>query len=170
MTSIDPDAKWALVTGAASGIGAAFADRLAERKFGLRLVDKQHDALMAVTRDIEARHAVPVMPVVADLQSTADQDAMVDAITGSPALDLLINNAGFGEPRLFKNVAPENHVAMLQVHVVAPVRFSRAALPAMIARKEGGIINVSALTLDGVLSSTLGRLQLPGIGIPTNST
>lgn len=134
-----------MITGAASGIGAAFAAKLAERKYALRLIDKQRDALMTVTRDIEARHAVTVVPMVADPQSTADQDAVIDDITGSPALDLLVNNAGSGEPRLFHNIAPESHVAMLQVHIVAPVRFSRAALPTMIARKKGGIINVSAI-------------------------
>jgi uncharacterized protein len=145
MTSTDPETKWALVTGAASGIGAAFAASLAARNYGLWLVDKQHDALMALTRDIEARHGVPVTPIVADLQSTADQDAVIAVIAGAPALDLLINNAGFGVPDLFQTILPESHVAMLQVHVVAPVRFSRAALPAMIARKKGAIINVCSM-------------------------
>lgn len=145
MTSIDPDAKWALVTGAASGIGAAFAAKLAARNFGLWLVDKQHDALMAVTRDVEAQHGVPVKPILADLQNTAGQDTVIDVIETSPSLDLLVNNAGFGEPRLFESILPESHVAMLQVHVVAPVRFTRAALPAMIARKKGTIINVCSM-------------------------
>lgn len=145
MTSTGAESRWALVTGAASGIGAAFAAALAARKYGLWLVDKQGDALMAVARDIEARHGVSVTPIVADLQHTADQDTVIDAIERPPGLDLLVNNAGFGEPRLFKNIAPENHVAMLQVHVVAPVRFSRAALPTMIARRKGAIINVGAL-------------------------
>ena len=80
MTSNGADTRQALVTGAASGIGAAFASRLAERKFGLLLVDKQHDALMAVARDIEARHGVPAKPILADLQNTADQDAVIDVI------------------------------------------------------------------------------------------
>ncbi|MDP1748714.1 MAG: SDR family NAD(P)-dependent oxidoreductase [Reyranella sp.] len=145
MTSIDPDAKWALVTGAANGIGAAFAARLAAQNFGLWLVDKQHDALMAVTRDIAARHGVTVTPVVADLQKTADQDAVTEVIAQAPGLDLLVNNAGFGDPDLFQTVLAESHVAMLQVHVVAPVCFSRAALPAMIARKKGAIINVCSM-------------------------
>ena len=145
MASTDSEAKWALITGGASGIGAAFASELAARGYALRLVDKQRDALAAVARDIEARHAVPVVQIVADLQNTADQDEVIEDIAGSSALDLLINNAGFGEPELFKNVAPENHAAMLQVHVVAPVRFSRAALPAMIARNQGAIINVGSL-------------------------
>jgi len=145
MTSNGADTRQALVTGAASGIGAAFASRLAERKFGLLLVDKQHDALMAVARDIEARHGVPAKPILADLQNTADQDAVIDVIESSPGLDLLVNNAGFGDPRLFEQVPPEQHVAMLQVHVMAPVRFSRAALPAMIARRKGAIVNVCSL-------------------------
>lgn len=145
MTSIDPDTKWALVTGAASGIGAAFAANLAARNFGLWLVDKQHDALMAVTRDIEARHDVPVKPIVADLQKIADQDAVIAVIAQAPGLDLLVNNAGFGDPDLFQTVLAESHVAMLQVHVMAPVRFSRAAMPAMLARRKGAIINVCSM-------------------------
>lgn len=145
MTSVDPETKWALITGAASGIGAAFAAGLAVRNYGLCLVDKQHDALIAVARDITARHGVPVTPIVADLQSIDDQDAVIDFIAGAPALDLLINNAGFGAPQLFHTNRPESHVAMLQVHVVAPVRFSRAALPAMIARRKGAIINVCSM-------------------------
>ncbi len=139
------DARWALVTGAASGIGAAFAAQLAARKYGLWLVDKQGDALMAVARDLETRHGVPVKTIVADLGSTADQDAVIDVIESSPGLDLLVNNAGFGDPRLFERIPPENHVAMLQVHVMAPVRFTRAALPAMIARKKGAIVNVCSM-------------------------
>ena len=71
MTSNGADIRLALVTGAASGIGAAFASRLAERKFGLLLVDKQQDALMAVARDIEARHGVSAKPIRADLENTA---------------------------------------------------------------------------------------------------
>jgi len=147
MTSNGADIRQALVTGAASGIGAAFASRLAERKFGLVLVDKQQDALMAVARDIEARHGVSAKPIRADLENTADQDAVIDVIESSPRLDLLVNNAGFGDPRLFEQVPPERHVAMLQVHVMAPVRFSRAALPAMIARRKGAIINVCSMSL-----------------------
>ena len=145
MVSIDPEMRRALVTGAASGIGAAFAARLAEEKYDLWLVDKQDGSLVALARDLEERHGVTVTPIVADLRNDADLDAVVDVVSSLPALDLLINNAGFGEPALFHDVAPENHVAMLKVHVVAPVRLCRAALPAMIASKKGGIINVSAL-------------------------
>lgn len=145
MTSVDPETKWALITGAASGIGAAFAAGLAARNYGLWLVDKQHDALVAMAQDIATRHGVPVTPIVADLQSVADQDTVIDFIAGAPALDLLVNNAGFGAPQLFHTNRPESHFAMLQVHVVAPVRFSRAALPAMIARRKGAIINVCSM-------------------------
>jgi len=145
MRSSDPETKRALVTGAASGIGTAFAARLAQRGHSLWLVDKDGERLATVTRDLEARQGVDIVPIVADLRRETDQDAVVDVIAQLPALDLLVNNAGFGEPGGFHGIPPENHVGMLQVHVMAPVRFSRAAVPAMITRRKGAIINVCSL-------------------------
>lgn len=145
MRSSAPETKRALVTGAASGIGAAFAARLARRGYSLWLVDKDGEPLATVTRDLQTRHEVDIVPIVADLRRETDQDAVVDVIANLPALDLVINNAGFGEPGGFHKIPPENHAGMLLVHVMAPIRFSRAAVPEMIARRKGAIINVCSL-------------------------
>ncbi len=145
MRSRDADTKLALVTGAASGIGAAFAARLAQRSYSLWLIDKDSERLAAVCRDLQARHGIDIVPIVADLRKEADQDAVIEVIANLPALSLLINNAGFGEPGTFHELPPESHESMLQVHVMAPVRFSRAAVPAMIACRKGTIINVCSL-------------------------
>ena len=135
----------ALITGAASGIGAAFAGQLAARKARLWLVDKKHDRLMGVAKALQAEHSVCIETIHADLSESAAQDAVVDVIARYPDLDLLVNNAGFSIPGFFRRMASERQVAMLQVHVVAPTRFCRAVLPAMVKRRSGAIINVCSM-------------------------
>ena len=135
----------ALITGAASGIGAAFASKLAARKARLWLVDKDRDRLTGVTKALEAEHDIRVEAIHADLGESSGQDAVVDVIARQPDLDLLINNAGFSIPGIFRRMASERQVAMLQVHVIAPTRFCRAVLPAMVKRRSGAIINVCSM-------------------------
>lgn len=145
MTSTRPAIKSALITGAASGIGAAFARRLAAQQVRLWLVDKQGEALTALADELNAAHGSDVNPIRADLRDPADQETIVKTIESLRELDLLINNAGFGSPASFHTLAPEKHDEMLQVHVMSPVKFCRAALPAMIGRRNGAIINVCSL-------------------------
>jgi short-subunit dehydrogenase len=144
MSRNNREIRSAFVTGAAHGIGAAFARRLAATRTALQLIDKDGDALMALADELRAGGAV-VEPIVADLSSAVGQDLVVSALAEQAQLDLLINNAGFGRPELFHVQAEHQILEMLHLHVTAPVRFCRAALPAMIARRNGAIINVCSL-------------------------
>ena len=100
--------------------------------------------------------APAVEPIRAALRDPADQELIVKTIASIRELDLLINNAGFGNPASFHTLAPEKHVEMLQVHVVAPVRFCRAVLPAMRKQQSGKIVNISSGT---ALNGSAGRIH-----------
>jgi len=158
MASTRPMIKSAFITGAAHGIGAAFARKLAAENVQLWLVDKERDALMALATDLKSRGAAAVEPIVANLGNAAGRDAVVDILNDLPPLDLLVNNAGFGSSGPFHEHQREEMLAMLQVHMSAPARFCRAALPAMVARRKGAIINVCSLAqllpLSGIYGAT----------------
>jgi short-subunit dehydrogenase len=135
----------ALITGASSGIGEAFARRLAAEGFDLTLVARREDRLRALAEELSAAHGIQAEALAADLSRDEEIDRLVAAIQTRPDLTLLINNAGFGTRGDFAEVEPERHLAMIRVHDLATVALSRAALPGMIARGGGGIINVSSI-------------------------
>lgn len=141
----DSRLRTALITGASSGIGAEFARQLAARGYSPILVGRRADRLADVAAEIKAKYAITAEPLVADLEQDADVRAVAERIAGLPALDLLVNNAGFGIGRPFAEADLAGQLAMLKVHVVAPNHLARAALPGMIARGSGGIINVASL-------------------------
>ncbi len=137
--------RTALVTGASSGIGEAFARRLAEEGFGLVLVARRKDRLEALAAELRASFGVFVEVLVADLARHDEIDRVADKIRGLETLEMLINNAGFGVPGPFAEVDLERNLDMISVHVVATMCLCRAALPGMIRRKCGAIINVSSV-------------------------
>ncbi|HKS98782.1 MAG TPA: SDR family oxidoreductase [Rugosimonospora sp.] len=134
----------ALVTGATAGIGAAFARALAGRGYDLVLVARDADRLAATATDLGQRYGREVTLLAADL-STPDGCASV-ADRAAEGLDLLVNNAGMTLNRSFLRspVADEERLLALNVHAV--LRLTHAALPAMVARGRGGIINVSSVS------------------------
>jgi uncharacterized protein len=146
-------AKTALITGASSGIGAAFARRLAAEGYALTLVARREERLAALARELELLHGVAARYLVADLSGPPGLEQVERHIASpgarSPArlvgLDLLINCAGFGARGDFVDSDIYRQVEMIQLHVVASTRLTRAALPGMIARRQGGIINVASL-------------------------
>lgn len=147
MVAYEPTAnrQRALVTGASAGIGAAFAARLARDGYQLILVARDSKRLADVARRLEASHDTQIDMVIADLARAEDVLNLEQRIAEGPALDLLINNAGFGTPGAFIEIAPDDTERMIRVHVVALVRLTHAALPAMVACGRGAIINVSSL-------------------------
>lgn len=140
----------ALVTGASSGIGAAFARELAARRIAaLVLVARSTDKLEALARELRSKYGVRVEVIPADL-SDEDSFASIKAETEQRglAIDLLINNAGVGSYGLFDQTF-EPHIARhknnpLAVNVRALVELTGAYLPGMIARGRGSIINVAS--------------------------
>lgn len=135
----------ALITGASSGIGAAFARLLAARGYHLTLVARREDRLSALAAELHGQYPITAEILVADLSKPADAERVESRIHELEGLDLLINNAGFGAPGQFIERDLGIQLDMIHVHVVASVRLSRAALPGMIARRQGGIINVSSI-------------------------
>lgn len=139
----------ALVTGASSGIGDAYARRLAEDGYDLVVVARRRDRLLGLAQLLRDSHGTDVAVEVVDLSSPSDLDRLVAAVPGFE-LDLLVNNAGFGAYAPFVRLDPDRAVAQLRVHVVAPTMLARAALPGMIERGRGAVVNVaSALAFSG---------------------
>lgn len=135
----------ALITGASSGIGAAFAQQLASKGFDLILTGRRQDKLEALQQALTHQFNCQVEIIIAELTNPDDLARIEMRIKSCDNLTLLINNAGFGTRDLFIKTPIEKHLAMLQVHDAAPLRFIHAALPGMIKRKQGSIINVSSL-------------------------
>jgi short-subunit dehydrogenase len=134
----------ALVTGASSGIGAAFASRLAARGYDLILTARRKEALDQGARELESKFGISAEVVKADLAKSEDISLLEERIRDRVDLSLLVNNAGFGTTGHFDQVETGKQAAMLSVHVEAPTRLARAALPGMIERGRGGIINVAS--------------------------
>src|SRR3954451_11396536 len=130
----------AIVTGASAGIGAVFARRLAAHGGELVLVAPRSDRLEALARTLGARAEV----LCADV-SQADDLRRVAERAAADDVTLLVNNAGINGYGPFAEVEPAVLAGVLAVNVTAPVLRARAALPGMLARGEGAIVNVASL-------------------------
>jgi len=139
------DAGVALVIGASSGIGAAFAHRLAAQGFDVVLVARREGRLRALAAEVNRGHGVTADVIVADLSRPADVERVEARIARGRPVEVLINNAGFGTVGYFWEIDLGRQLDMIQVHVGASVRLIRAVLPGMISRGRGSIINVSSL-------------------------
>ena len=136
----------ALITGASSGIGEAFARLLAARGVDLCLTGRRSGNLEDIAAGLRAQHKVRVEVVTADLATDAGIGQIEAWIRASPSLTLLVNNAGFGARGLFANKPPDKYAEMIMVHGTAPMRLTSAALPGMIKAGRGAVINVSSIT------------------------
>jgi short-subunit dehydrogenase len=132
----------AMVTGASSGLGAEFARQLAARGADLVLVARDRDALAVVAAEVGERYGVEAEILSADLLS-AEGLAAVEA--RAAGVDLLVNNAGFGLDLAFEQNPIDAEVRHLRLHVEAAMRLSRSALPAMLERGSGRIVNVASV-------------------------
>lgn len=135
----------ALVTGASSGLGAAFAEQLAARGNDLILVARRRERLVSLADRLGREHGVVAEVLVADLADPDGLRAVEDRVAVDPGPTLLINNAGFAGYMPFIQLEPDRAEELIDVHVVATTRLTRAALPGMISRHRGAIINVSSL-------------------------
>jgi len=134
----------ALITGAAGGIGAAFARQLASKGYNLILVGKRVERLVALATGLQDHHPISAEVIGADLSNPTDVERVEKLTAGLESLDMLINNAGFRIPGKFSESDVTKHLEMIHVHVITTVRLTRAALPGMIVRRRGAIINVSS--------------------------
>jgi short-subunit dehydrogenase len=141
---------WALVTGASSGIGEAFARRLAEAGMNLVLVARRENRLRELADDLQRRHAIKTQIVAADL-SRDDFLPIIDKLTADLEIGLLVNNAGIATTGQFLDSNLDEQLALLHVNNRAPVILAHHFGRSMRARRRGGMIFVaSILALAGV--------------------
>jgi short-subunit dehydrogenase len=146
----------ALITGASSGIGLAYARRLAVDGHDLVVVARREDRLRSLAKDLAA-HGATTEVLVADL-ATTDGTSAVEKRCAAGDLALVINNAGVSRYKPFVELEPAAIDELTRLHVVGPTRIARAALAPMVARGSGALINVASLLS---LSGTLPPGQLP---------
>lgn len=134
----------AIVTGASSGIGRIYADRLAARGFDLVLVARRADRLQAIAEDLQARYPIRAEPLVADLSSAAGLARAVDRVSSDPSITRVVNNAGYSILKPLTKTPPEVIENMIALNITALTQLSRAALIAFKARNGGALVNVGS--------------------------
>lgn len=135
----------AVVTGASAGIGREFCVQLAARGHDLLVVARDEVRLAELGRELEARHGIRVEACRADLSDEADIARVAERIAGMADLSLLVNNAGFGTRGSLVETDPVRQAQMLQLHTMAPMRLTTAALPVLLRGSAGAVVNVSSV-------------------------
>ncbi len=135
----------AMVTGASSGIGATYARRLAAAGYDLVLVARRKDKLEALAAEVEASHGIRAEVLCADLAAGAGLELAARRVAAAQNLEFLVNNAGFGTRGFFHEAELEGQERMHRLHVLATMRLTHAALPEMVARGRGSIVNVASV-------------------------
>jgi short-subunit dehydrogenase len=150
----------ALITGASSGIGAVYADRLARRGYDLILVarDAARMETLATRLRAETGRSIEILP--ADLTDAAQLATIAQRLSGDAAITLLVNNAGMSLNGSLLENGPEQLNRLIALNITAPTLLASAAGKALLARKAGGIINIASVLalapemFDGVYSGT----------------
>ena len=140
--------KTALITGASSGIGAVYADRLARQGYDLILVARNWKRLEAVAQRINTATGRKIKLVKADL-SQPQESAKVEALLAAGGIDVLVNNAGFGAVAPLVNSDIATMVEMIDINVTALTRLTYAAVPAFIKQGSGTLINIASIVAVG---------------------
>jgi len=138
--------KTAVITGATTGIGAAYAKRLATEGFDLIVTGRRREIIQKLADDLIAQHGVKVNVIIAELSDDNDFKKVVDAIRATEDIEMLINNAGYsGYTQHFVETDMAEHEKMVKVHQIVPMRLISIVAPAMIKHGSGAIINVCSL-------------------------
>ena len=135
----------ALITGASSGIGLELAKIFAQSGHNLILVARSESKLNKLREELVQQHSVHVEMIIADLAKADAAAQLVDEVNKRKlVVDILINNAGFGELGKFSEISTDRQINMIQLNVVTLVHLTRLLLPEMLKRKSGGILNVGS--------------------------
>lgn len=154
--------RWALITGASSGIGKSFAEVLGGHGYGLVLIARREDRLQEVAKALEHKHGVQSLIITADLADDQSPDRIL-AKTEQEGIkvDALVNNAGYGLPGHYHHYEWGTHLESLQVMVTSVCHLTHNYLPGMIERDFGRIVNVASLSahLPGIEGHSLYAAQ-----------
>jgi short-subunit dehydrogenase len=137
--------KWALVTGASSGIGWALAEELAAGGAHLVLTARRRQRLTKLRRELRSTHDVEIEVLAADLgEPKAPEEVLAFTKERGITVDLLVNNAGVGSYGEFRNSIVECELGIVQLNCCAVVHLTRLYLPGMVERRSGDILIVSS--------------------------
>jgi hypothetical protein len=155
-----PSRKIAVVTGASSGIGSVYADRLAQRGHDLLLVARRGERLQNLATRLEQVYAIKAETLVADLGKEDDLARLEAILAGNPFIQMLVNNAGVARLNAVAETPMKESLAQIALNIAALTRLTHAVLPAFKERNQGAIINIAsvlalhALPVSSVYSGT----------------
>ena len=138
--------KWAIITGASSGIGRALSFQLAAGGFDLVLIARNREALAEVAAECSRRSGIETEVIAADLSDVEAVESITTAIAARPRrYEVLVNNAGFGIHGDFASADIEQNIQLVNVQLTAMLKLTRAVLPSMIERHSGHILNIGSV-------------------------
>ncbi|HEX8744910.1 MAG TPA: SDR family oxidoreductase [Thermoleophilaceae bacterium] len=136
----------ALITGASSGIGSEIARRLAERGHGVTLVARRRERLAELAEELARDHAVRAEVEACDLASADARSRMLRSVEDRGlAVEVLVNNAGFGSGGRFQDLDPDMELDMVRTNVEAVVHLCSTFVPGMVRRGRGAVLNVASV-------------------------
>ena len=138
--------RWALITGASSGIGAEFAERLAARGMHLVLTARREEKLIQLAEELHTKHGTRCEVIVCDLTKSEQIDHLIDEISNRQIdIELLVNNAGFAVVGEFEKTDSQEVLKMIQLNIAALTDLTYRILPDMLDHQHGAIINVASV-------------------------
>ena len=137
--------KIACVTGATSGIGAAFAKKFARQGYDLIITGRRKEKIESLSNTLSKENKINVEVIIAELSDDKELNMLADKIKNTKNLEILVNNAGFAKENFFHEEKFSTHEVMLKVHNLALIKLCHAVLPNMVSKGKGIIINVSSL-------------------------
>lgn len=143
---VEPQPGYALVTGASRGLGRCFARALAARKQDVVLVARSAEKLEAVAQELRTAHGIRAESIPFDLAQPSAGQQLANLLTARELqIDLLVNNAGFGDQGRFLQLSLERQLEGINLQNATVVELTHRLLPAMIENKHGGIITISSM-------------------------
>ncbi|AMY69697.1 SDR family NAD(P)-dependent oxidoreductase [Frigidibacter mobilis] len=139
-----PKPGTAIVTGASSGIGKVYAERLAARGYDLVLVARRKDRLNGLAADLRRLHSVEAEALVANLSTPAGLSAVTARLSDDASISMLVNNAGFSALKPLAQTPDDTIASMIALNITALTALSKAALVAFRQRNAGTIVNIGS--------------------------